>query len=65
MRYQYVAKGLVVKADVSGFHISGYVGYRNKGSSVLYSPWFSDHLHTHCNNMGSSPGDVGEETEGL
>ena len=27
------------------------IGYRNKESSVLYSPWTSDHLYTHRNNL--------------
>ena len=28
----------------------GFSEYRNNGSSVLYSPWASDHLYTHRNN---------------
>ena len=43
-------KGSVAKAEFSGVDISGSIGYRNKGSNVLESPWASDHLYTHRNN---------------
>ena len=35
--------------DFSGFDISGSIGNRNKGSSVLYSPGASDHFYSHQN----------------
>ena len=47
---KYVQKRLLHKVDFSGVDISGSIVYRNKGSSVLYSPWASDHLYSHQNN---------------
>ena len=47
---KYVRKPSLHKTDFSGVDISGSIGNRNKGSSVLYSPWTSDHLYSHQNN---------------
>ena len=46
-RYYYVPKRSVAKAAFSGVTISGSIWNRNNGSSVLYSPWASDHLYSH------------------
>ena len=43
------SKTLIKKVDFSGVDISGYIGNRNKGASVLHSPWASDHLYSHQN----------------
>ena len=45
-----VTSRLSTKADISGVDISGSIGYRNKGSSVLYSRWARDHLYSYWNN---------------
>ena len=44
-----VTSRLSTKADFSGVDMSGSIGYRNKGSRVLYRPRASDHLYSHWN----------------
>ena len=43
------SKMLSTKADFQGLIPLGSIGFRNKGSRVLYSPWASDHL---CKGKG-------------
>ena len=50
MRVINVPKRSVAKTDFSGVDISGSTGNRNKVSSILYSPWASNHLYSHQNN---------------